>query len=237
MDKPKVFVFAPANQESLDVMTEAGCELLLGAASWADPSGDPQDKLVEMAAHADVLVGTSIKGSKINKDVMMASESLRIIAKYTVGVDEIDIEQATELGIVVTHGPTEANWGGVVESTMTMMLTLLKKTRLRDSFLKGGRGWRDEVLVGTYIGQRDDGYPGLTIGIVGLGRIGSRYSEFMKPWKVRLMAYDPYVSDERFAELGVERVDYDTLLATAAEHSERMQQDRVIMDKQLDDEI
>jgi len=215
MDKPKVLVFAPANQESLERMTDVGCELVLGSATWADPSGDSQDKLVEMAAHADALVGTSIKGSKINKDVLMASENLRIVAKYTVGVDEIDVETATEMGIVVTHGPTEANWGGVVEATMTMMLTILKKTRLRDRFLKEGQGWRDEVLMGTYIGQRDDGYAGLTIGIVGLGRIGSRYSEFMKPWKARLIAYDPYVSDERFAELGVERVDYETLLKTA----------------------
>ena len=47
---------------------------------------------------------------------------------------------------------------------------------------------------------------------MGLGRIGSRFSEFMKPWRVRLIAYDPYVADEHFAELGVERVDYDTLL-------------------------
>jgi D-3-phosphoglycerate dehydrogenase len=212
MDKPKVFVFAPGSQESVDEMEAAGCELVLGSATWSDPTGDSQEDFVKMAAHADVLVGTSIKGTRINKDVMMASENLRIIAKYTVGVDEIDVEEATELGIVVTHAPTEANWGGVVESTMTMMLTLLKKTRERDAYLKAGKGWRAEELTGYYIGQREDGYEGMTIGIVGLGRIGSRYSEFMKPWKVRLLAYDPFVSDERFAELGVEKVDYDTLL-------------------------
>ena len=212
MDKPKVVVFAPGSQESLDEMEAAGCELVLGSATWSDPTGDSQENFVKMAAHADVLVGTSIKGTRINKDVMMASENLRIIAKYTVGVDEIDVEEATELGIVVTHAPTEANWGGVVESTMTMMLTLLKKTRERDAYLKAGKGWRDPALTGYYIGQREDGYEGMTIGIVGLGRIGSRYSEFMKPWKVRLIAYDRYVADERFTELGVEKVDYDTLL-------------------------
>ena len=212
MNKPKVVVFAPGSQASLAEMEAAGCELVLGSATWSDPTGNSQEDFVKMAAHADVLVGTSIKGTRINKDTMMASENLRIIAKYTVGVDEIDVEEATNLGIVVTHAPTEANWGGVVESTMTMMLTLLKKTRERDAYLKAGKGWRDEALTGYYIGQREDGYEGMTIGIVGLGRIGSRYSEFMKPWKVRLVAYDPYAPDERFAELGVERVDYDTLL-------------------------
>ena len=215
MDKPKVVVFAPGSQASLDEMEAAGCELTIGAATWSDPTGNSQEEFVKMAAHADVLVGTSIKGTRINKDTMMASENLRIIAKYTVGVDEIDVEEATELGIVVTHAPTEANWGGVVESTMTMMLTILKKTRERDAYLKAGKGWRAEELTGYYIGQREDGYEGMTIGIIGLGRIGSRYSQFMTPWKVRIIAYDPYVPAERFAELGVEQVDYDTLLREA----------------------
>ena len=215
MDKPKVFVFAPANDESLEIMRNAGCELELGKATWADPTGNSQEDFVKMAAHADALVGTSIKGTRITKEAMLASENLRIIAKYTVGVDEIDVEDATQLGIVVTHAPTEANWGGVVESTMTMMLTMLKKTRERDEFLKAGKGWREPALTGYYIGQRDDGYEGMTIGIVGLGRIGSRYSQFMKPWKVRLIAYDPYVPQSRFDELGVENVDYDTLLKEA----------------------
>ncbi len=212
MPSPKVFVFAPQDQASLDRLTEAGCELTLGKASWSDPTGDDQDKLIEMAVDADALVGTSIKGSRINKEMMMASEGLRIIAKYTVGVDEIDVEEATELGIVVTHAPTEANWGGVVESTVTMLLTILKKTRERDTYLKEGRGWRDNALQGTYLGSREDGYEGITIGIVGLGRIGTRFSKFMSPWGIRLIAYDPYVDEAHFKELGVEKVDYEDLL-------------------------
>ena len=211
MAKPKVVVFAPAT-ETHPELEAAGCELVLGSASWADPTGDSHQKLVEMAAHADALVGTSIKGSGINRDVLMASETLRIVAKYTVGVDEIDIEAATELGIVVTHAPTEANWGGVVESTMTYMLTMLKKTRERDAYLKSGGAWRDTSLVGTYVGRREDGYDGLTIGIVGVGRIGSRLARFLAPWNVRIVGYDPYVPDEHFAELGVERVELERLL-------------------------
>ena len=211
MARPKVVVFAPAT-ETHPELDEAGCEIVVGGASWADPTGDSQAKLVEMAAHADALVGTSIKGSGIDRDVMMASEMLRIVAKYTVGVDEIDIDAATELGIVVTHAPTEANWGGVVESTMTYLLTMLKKTRERDTYLKSGGAWRDDALVGTYVGRREDGYEGLTIGIIGVGRIGSRLSRFLTPWNVRMLGHDPYVSDERFAELGVERVPLETLL-------------------------
>ncbi len=213
MPGPKVFVFAPGNEASLDEMREAGCELTLGTARWADPTGDTKDKFVENATHADALVGTSIKGVRIDRDVMMASENLRVIAKYTVGVDEIDVDDATELGILVTHAPTEANWGGVVESTVTMLLTILKKTRERDNYLKDGKGWRDDALTGTYLGSRRDGNVGITIGIVAMGRIGSRFSRFMLPWGVNLVGYDPYVADEHFERHQVRRVTYDELLA------------------------
>ena len=212
MANPKVLIFAPADPASHRELEGAGCELVLGSASWSDPTGDTEDELAGMAAHADALVGTSIKGAGITRGVMMASEALRIVAKYTVGVDDIDVEAATELGIVVTHAPTESNWGGVAESTVTYMLTMLKMTRERDTHLKSGGAWRDNALVGTYLGRRQDGYEGITIGIVGLGRIGTRLTRLMAPWDLRIIAYDPYVADEHFASLGVERVDLDTLM-------------------------
>ena len=105
-----------------------------------------------MAVDADALLGTSIKGGRIDRRVMTGSEHLRVVGKYTVGVDEIDTDVATELGIIVTHAPTEANWGGVVETTMTQMLTLLKKTRQRDAALKEGEAWRTPALTATHIG-------------------------------------------------------------------------------------
>ncbi len=212
MSKAKVFIFAAADTASHEELRAAGCDLVIGKASYADPTGDSEDRLIEMAAHADALLGTSIKGAKISRKVLMASENLRIVAKYTVGVDEVDVRSATELGILVTHAPTEANWGGVAESTVTVMLAMLKKVRQRDAYVKARKGWRDEGLLGTYLGRREDGYEGITIGIVGLGRIGTRFSKLMRPWDLRIIAYDPYVPDERFAELGVERVDLDTLL-------------------------
>jgi phosphoglycerate dehydrogenase-like enzyme len=215
MPKAKVVIFAAADTESHEHFRRADCELIIGRANWADPTGDPEDKLVEMAAHADALLGTSIKGSRISRQVMMASENLRIVGKYTVGVDEVDVRAATELGIVVTHAPTEANWGGVAESTVTVMLAMLKKVRERDAYVKAGRGWRHDSLLGTYVGPRQDGYQGITLGIVGLGRVGGRYAKLMRPWEMRMIGYDPYVPASRFAELGVEQVDYDTLLREA----------------------
>ena len=92
-----------------------------------------------------------------------------------------------------------------------MILALLKQVRERDEFVKKG-GWRAEDLQGTYLGARQDGYPGITIGLVGLGRIGSRVTDLLRPWRVRVIAHDPYVPRDRFPLTGAEPVDYETLL-------------------------
>jgi phosphoglycerate dehydrogenase-like enzyme len=96
---------------------------------------------------------------------------------------------------------------------MTMILTLLKKVRERDRTMKEG-GWRDAALQGTYLGSRlQDGFQGVTIGIVGLGRIGRRLAELLQPWRVRILACDPYVERARFTLHNVIECDLDTLLA------------------------
>ena len=212
MPNPKVYVFAAGDDASVERMREVGCEIVTGAASWGDPTGDPEDVMIDKATHADALVGTSIKGGRITKKVMQASENLRIVAKYTVGVDEIDVDAATELGIVVTHAPTEANWGAVAETTVQQMLTVLKKARERDEALKHGDAWRTVELTGTHLGSREDGYPGITLGLIGFGRIGTRVAKLMAPWEFRIVAYDPYVDDAKFKAAGVDRVDLQTLL-------------------------
>ena len=87
-----------------------------------------------------------------------AGPSLRIIAKFTVGVEEVDVDAATDQGNIVTHAPTESNWGGVAEGTMAMMLALLKKVCARDEAMKAGQ-WRGDTPQGTYLGRHvSDGY-------------------------------------------------------------------------------
>lgn len=209
----KVFVFAPADEsgESHKKLQDQRCELILGKPAWDTPQGSNEAEIAGLAAGCDALVGTSIRCTPISRTIMRGSDRLRIVAKYTIGVDDVDVEAATELGILVTHSPTESNWGGVAEGTVTAMLTLLKKSRERDRHLKAG-GWRDSRLQGTYVGSRADGYAGLTIGLIGLGRIGSRVATLLRPWNVRMLATDPYVPDTKFAQHGVTRVDLPTLL-------------------------
>lgn len=215
MAKAKVFVFAPADPtgESRKMLEDAGCELILGDASWDTPQGNSEAEMAKLAEGCDALMGTSIRSTPITQKIMQSSKNLRIVAKFTIGVDDVDVDAGTELGILVTHGPTESNWGGVAEGTITNMLTLLKKVRERDRHLKTTGGWRDPDLQGTYFGSRaSDGYKGITLGIIGLGRIGSRVAKLMRPWGMRMLACDPYVPDSKFAEFGVQRVDFPTLL-------------------------
>ena len=145
MNGAKVCIFAPADSsgETHQRLEQHGCELILGSASWDTPRGDNEAEIARMATGCDALIGTSIRSSPISATVMESSDRLRILAKYTIGVDDVDVEAATALGILVTHSPTESNWGGVAEGTITAMLTMLKKARERDRHLKESGGWRD----------------------------------------------------------------------------------------------
>src|SRR5216117_1769630 len=210
----KVFIFAPVDEarETHRRLEEEGCALVLGKASWDTPQGNSEAEMVVLAKDCDALMGTSIRNAPISRAIMQSSDRLRIVAKYTIGTDDVDVEAATKLGVLVTHGPTESNWGGVAEGTITAMLTMLKRARERDRHLKDGGVWRDPKLQGTYLGARADGYAGVTLGLIGLGRIGSRIATLMRPWKMRIIAADPYVPEAKFAEHGVTRVDLPTLL-------------------------
>jgi phosphoglycerate dehydrogenase-like enzyme len=213
--QPKIFIFAPIDEtgECHRQLEAAGCSLALGDASWHTPKGNTEGEMCKLAESAFAMMGTSIRSSPITRRIMeSAGPNLRIIAKFTVGVDDVDLDAATELGVMVTHAPTESNWGGVAEGTMAMMLALLKKVRERDEAMKAGL-WRDPGLQGIYVGRRaSDDYPGITVGIIGLGRIGRRLADLLAPWRVRLLACDPYVEPSRFVLHNCKPVELPTLL-------------------------
>ena len=183
--------------------------MVVGRTSWR--SGIERDALFELARGADALMGATVKRAPIDGAFLDRLPELRIVSKYTIGVEDVDLDAATARGVLVTHCPTEANWGGVAEGTVGFMLTLLKRVRERDRHVKAG-GWRDSSLMGAYLGRRGDGYPGLTVGIVGLGRCGTRLAELLSPWQVRMLACDPYVEEGKFERLGVVRTDLPALL-------------------------
>jgi phosphoglycerate dehydrogenase-like enzyme len=212
---PKVFVFSPidAAADSYQDLQARGCEISVAPQPWVSPMQPSASQLVTGARDSDVLLGSMIYNTTISRDVLQTSDQLRLVAKYSIGCEDVDTEAATELGILVSYGPTESNWGGVAEGTLGNMLCLLKKVRERDRHLKTDGAWRDPSLVGTYVGARADGYPGITIGIVGLGRVGTRLADLLRPWGARVIAVDPYIPEAHFAAHGVQRVDLPTLLA------------------------
>jgi phosphoglycerate dehydrogenase-like enzyme len=214
MSKPKVLIFAPREEppETLSAIEGVGCEVVFGDRGWQLPRTSCEDAVVEAAREAVALMGTSIRHTPISRRIMQASQRLRVVAKYTVGVDDIDVEAATELGVMVCHAPTESNCFGVAETTVTFMLSLLKKVAERDADVRAGK-WRTAENFAYYVGSRSsDGFPGQTIGLVGLGRIGTRVAQLLAPWRARIIAYDPYVPPAHFLTHGVQAVDYETLL-------------------------
>ena len=213
MSTPKVLIYNPGDDagDIYMILEKAGCRLFFGKASWHSPRDDNESDMCATAKDADALTGRSLRTSPITAKIMDSAPNLRIIAKSTIGVDDVDVEAATDRGILVTNAPIESNWGGVAEGTIAMILTLIKRTRERDESVKQGR-WREPALNGLYLGSRKDGYRGLTVGLVGLGRIARRVAELLAPWKTRIIAYDPYLDRSQFAKAGVEQVDLSTLL-------------------------
>ena len=210
----KVFIFAPREEppELIKRLEDRGCDVFIGDPAWQLPGGNHEDKLVDHAREAVALVGTSIRNTPISRRIMEASQRLRIVAKYSVGVDDVDVEAATELGIMVTHAPTESNCFGVAETTVMMILAMLKRAMFRDQEIREGK-WREPYQKATFLGARFSvDYPGVTIGLVGLGRIATRVSQLLAPWRVRIIAYDPYIPPGDFLLAGVQSVSYEKLL-------------------------
>jgi phosphoglycerate dehydrogenase-like enzyme len=206
LSRPKVLIYRPVDESGAShrLLETAGCDVVV-----APPSAD-RAALAALSAGADVLLGATFRG-QMDREFLAISPRLRLVAKYTIGIDDVDVDAASALGVLVTHCPTEANWGGVAEGTLALMLALLKRVGERSAQVKAG-GWREPPIYGTYVGKRADGYPGITIGIVGLGRAGGRVADLLRPWGARVLAADPYVESGKFARHGAERTDLDTLL-------------------------
>jgi D-3-phosphoglycerate dehydrogenase / 2-oxoglutarate reductase len=210
LTRPKVLIYRPVDDSGAShrAIEAAGCDVVVAEADAG------RARFAELARGAHALLGATFREGLIDRELFALAPELRIVSKYTIGVDDVDIDAANQLGVLVAYCPTEANWGGVAEGTIAFALTLLKRIRERDRHVKSG-GWRDPPYYGTYLGARSDGYSGIVFGIVGLGRVGSRVAELLAPWRARLVACDPFVPLEKFARYGVERVALEELLARA----------------------
>ncbi|MEM3693879.1 MAG: hydroxyacid dehydrogenase [Candidatus Bathyarchaeia archaeon] len=163
-----------------------------------------KEDLIERVREADILV---IRGrTRVTSDVIKAARRLKAIIRAGSGIDNVDLEAAFEKGIYVLNA-AEASADSVAEFTIGLMIALARRIPfLNESMRKGS--WLKDRGMGIEL-------KGKTLGIVGLGRIGSRVARIAKAIGMKVLAYDPYVSREKASELEVELVGLETLLRSS----------------------
>jgi D-3-phosphoglycerate dehydrogenase len=192
--------------EELEPLRAAGHEVVIGRP--LDAPGRraySEAELIEACRVADVVLASHLE--RVTPAVLEHAEHLGLVIVPFIGVDKIDVPAATRLGVLVANSPTPENFIAVAEATIGLLLTLLKRVRRGESRLRAGEWARRE--------DRGDFLFGKTVGIIGLGRIGTHVARRLAGWDVRLLASDPYVPAERAAAVGVALVDLPTLLAEA----------------------
>jgi len=193
----KVLVTDPIADEGLATLRDAGHEV----ETAYDVSGD---RLLDLVADAHGLVVRS--DTEVSRAVFEAAPDLVVVARAGIGVDNIDVAVATDHGVVVANAP-EGNVRAAAEHTVAMTFAVARSIPQAHARLKSGEWAKDEFL-GTEIG-------GKTLGIVGLGRVGQEVTKKFDGLGMDVVAYDPYISEERADQLGADLVDLDSCLSAA----------------------
>jgi D-3-phosphoglycerate dehydrogenase len=155
-----------------------------------------REELLKVIGEYDALVVRS--ATKVDKELLEHGTRLKVVGRAGVGLDNIDVPAATKLGILVVNAPT-SNVLSAAEHTVALLLALARHIPAADASLRAGK-WERNRLTGIEL-------EGKTLGILGLGRIGSLVAQRAAAFGMRLVGYDPYVSRARAAQLGVQMVD------------------------------
>jgi D-3-phosphoglycerate dehydrogenase len=179
-------------------------ERLGAAATIVDVDGTDVPALLAAVARADALVVRS--ETEVTDEVLRAAPNLRVVARAGVGVDNIDLDAATRAGVLVLNAPG-ANAVSAAEHTIALLLAVTRQIVIADQSTRAGRWERKQM--------RPVDLRGRTVGIVGLGRVGSQVAKRLRAFEMNVIAYDPYITPQRFTELNAAPVDYETLLESA----------------------
>jgi D-3-phosphoglycerate dehydrogenase / 2-oxoglutarate reductase len=169
---------------------------------WVD--GPDREKLLAAVPEADALLVRS--ATTVDAEVLAAAPKLKIVARAGVGLDNVDVDAATERGVLVVNAPT-SNIHSAAEHALALLLSASRQIPAADATLRE-HTWKRSKFSGTEIF-------GKTVGIVGLGRIGQLVASRIEAFGTHVIAYDPYVSPARAAQLGIELLPLDQLLARA----------------------
>lgn len=160
-----------------------------------------EGELCEIIGEYDGIITRS--QTRITKKVIEAADNLKVIGRAGVGIDGIDLEAATRRGITVVNTP-ESNTIAACEHAIALMLSVTRCIPQAHQSIQEGR-WDRKSFTGIQLLDK-------TVGIIGVGRVGSNVAKRLQAFNMRTIGYDPYITEERAKELGVELVDLDTLL-------------------------
>src|SRR5436189_1394108 len=199
MTAPKVLIADSISQRGIDEFSREG------ALDVTIRPGLGETELIKIISEFSALVVRS--QTKVTADVLKAGARLRVVGRAGVGVDNVDVETATRRGVVVLNAPG-GNTVSTAEHAFSLLLCVARKIPQADAAVRGGR-WDRKNLEGVELYNK-------TLGVIGMGRIGSDLSRRAIAFGMRVIAYDPYLSATRARSLQVELVDeLDDLLATS----------------------
>ena len=194
---PKVLIADKLSPAAIAIFKERGLE--------ADyKPGMSKEELIACVGQYD---GIAIRSAtKITKDVLAAAANLKVVGRAGIGVDNVDIPAATAAGVIVMNTPF-GNSITTAEHAISLMLALARELPAANASTQAGK-WEKNRFMGVEI-------TGKVLGLIGAGNIGSIVADRAKGLKMRVIAFDPYLSPERAVDLGVEKVELNDLLARA----------------------
>lgn len=195
-ERPVVLIADKLAQSTVEALGD-GVEV-----RWVD--GPDRPALLAAVPDADALLVRS--ATTVDAEVLAAGTKLKIVARAGVGLDNVDVKAATARGVLVVNAPT-SNIHSAAEHAVTLLLSTARQIPAADASLKA-HTWKRSSFNGTEIF-------GKTVGVVGLGRIGQLFAQRLAAFGTHIVAYDPYVSAARAAQLGIELLTLDELLGRA----------------------
>jgi len=186
-----------------EILRAAGCDLVLGKPADEFPDFRYEHKeLVRLIG--DCAVVYPVGRDFIGGDILDSCPNVQAVVKSSIGIESVDVDAATDLGILCCNSPTPENYMGVAEATIGLIVALFKRLKLNESYMRAA-GWKEAQNRGTLM-------LGKTAGIIGVGRIGQNVAKRLGPWGMKILGYDPYVKQQTVAPLGIKMVPLEELL-------------------------
>lgn len=196
---PKVLISDKLSPAAVQIFKDRGLEV-----DFQPDLGKDKEKLAEVIGDYDGLAIRS--ATKVTEKIIANAGRLKVVGRAGIGVDNVDIPAATAKGIIVMNTPF-GNAITTAEHAIAMMFAVARQIPAADASTQAGK-WEKSKFVGTEITSK-------TLGLIGCGNIGSIVAERAVGLRMRVVAFDPYLSAERAMELGVEKVDLDELFRRA----------------------